>query len=149
VNRKAARPFEHLLFNSFNRRTFKRMESLIEAAYKRWTGTEWWSDGYERLWKGKEQETAAADSEDLEQDPLVDQSSVVYLTADSTEELTELKEGETYIIGGIVDHNRYKVRGSSISSIWKLITEWVCRISVWTKLQKQASARLDFRLEHI
>lgn len=35
--------------------------------------------------------------------------TVVYLTADSSEELTELKEDETYIIGGIVDHNRYKV----------------------------------------
>lgn len=35
--------------------------------------------------------------------------SVVYLTADTEEELSELKEGETYIIGGICDHNRYKV----------------------------------------
>ena len=38
------------------------------------------------------------------------QNSVVYLTADSSDELSELKEGETYIIGGICDHNRYKVR---------------------------------------
>lgn len=37
------------------------------------------------------------------------QESVVYLTADSNDELSELKEGETYIIGGICDHNRYKV----------------------------------------
>jgi len=33
---------------------------------------------------------------------------VIYLTADSDSELIELKEGETYIIGGICDHNRYK-----------------------------------------
>lgn len=36
-------------------------------------------------------------------------ASVVYLTADSEEELIELKEGEIYVIGGICDHNRYKV----------------------------------------
>jgi len=36
-------------------------------------------------------------------------SSVVYLTADSSDELLELKEEETYIIGGICDKNRYKV----------------------------------------
>jgi tRNA (guanine9-N1)-methyltransferase len=35
--------------------------------------------------------------------------SVVYLTADAEEEIIELKEGETYVIGGIVDRNRYKV----------------------------------------
>jgi tRNA (guanine9-N1)-methyltransferase len=37
-------------------------------------------------------------------------TSVVYLTADSSEELCELSPDEVYIIGGIVDHNRYKVR---------------------------------------
>jgi tRNA (guanine9-N1)-methyltransferase len=40
--------------------------------------------------------------------------SVVYLTADADEELLELKEGETYVIGGIVDRNRYKVSNSII-----------------------------------
>lgn len=41
--------------------------------------------------------------------PRVDQNSVMYLTADSENTLTELEEGKTYIIGGIVDHNQYKV----------------------------------------
>lgn len=41
--------------------------------------------------------------------PQIDQSSVIYLTADSENTLTELEEDKTYIIGGIVDHNQYKV----------------------------------------
>jgi len=40
----------------------------------------------------------------------VSRDRVVYLTADSSEVLEELKEGETYVIGGICDHNRFKVR---------------------------------------
>lgn len=44
------------------------------------------------------------------------QESVVYLTADAEEELMELKEGETYVIGGIVDRNRYKASSDSCTS---------------------------------
>jgi hypothetical protein len=39
----------------------------------------------------------------------VAKENVVYLTADSDQELLQLHPHETYIIGGICDHNRYKV----------------------------------------
>lgn len=118
------------------------MESLSNAAYKRWHDTEWWADSYEKLWDSEGQQPSASgvpsetagsavegsastagDTEKAEptaenlkklsKNPQrASRESVVYLTADSTDELTELQEGETYIIGGICDHNRYKVRSS-------------------------------------
>jgi tRNA (guanine9-N1)-methyltransferase len=103
---------------------------MSDAAYKRWVNTEWWFEGYERLWqtkarapqsitvadpsikgiKGNLGETVTPEMEPsgIEAQTAV-QQNVIYLTADSEEELTELKPEEIYIIGGICDHNRYKV----------------------------------------
>ncbi len=131
VNRRSSNPFRSLLFTSLNGRTLSRLEKLNDAGYKRWAGTEWWTDGYERLWLQNSAGSAPGDGESLrgapseeghaednedDNDPEkllatpVSQDRVVYLTADSTEILEELREGETYVIGGLCDHNRYKVR---------------------------------------
>ncbi|KAJ7437076.1 guanine-1-methyltransferase-domain-containing protein [Mycena galericulata] len=91
ANRNAGQHFS-LIFTSLNGQTLARLESMSDAGYKRWINAEWWTEGYERLW---------AD------DPAV-KPTVVYLTADSEDELTELKPDETYVIGGICDHNRLK-----------------------------------------
>ena len=101
ANRKTLCPFEHLLCTSLDGKTLTRLESIGDAGYKRWTGVEWWTASYEKLWDRTDDHTP------------VDRGRIVYLTADSDVELTELKEGETYIIGGIVDHNRYKVHETS------------------------------------
>ena len=132
VNRRSSNPFRSLLFTSLNGRTFSRLEKLNDAGYKRWTGTEWWTEGYERLWvqnsagsapgDGESSRGATTEDDRVEDDEddngpekllatPVSRDRVVYLTADSTEVLEELKEGETYVIGGLCDHNRYKVRG--------------------------------------
>ena len=114
---------------------FTRLESMNDAAYKRWVNTEWWHEGYERLWQaqgvpqsiieirlsaktdnGNPGEQATLEdkpSGGVPQTPTQQQHDVIYLTADSEEELTDLKPEETYIIGGICDHNRYKVTSTS------------------------------------
>jgi tRNA (guanine9-N1)-methyltransferase len=120
TNRHSPNPFRSLLFTSLNGRTLSRLEKLNDAGYKRWAGTEWWSESYDRLWTRDPTVAVPKDGEEECEDnrrdekpevlPIpVSRDRVVYLTADSSEVLEELKEGETYIIGGICDHNRYKV----------------------------------------
>jgi tRNA (guanine9-N1)-methyltransferase len=87
---------------------------MNNAAYKRWTGTEWWREGYEQIWLGKKGECGAGEVKEEDGSLQGSQHSIIYLTADSDFELMELKEGETYIIGGICDHNRYKVSQAPI-----------------------------------
>ncbi|EPQ58935.1 hypothetical protein GLOTRDRAFT_69968 [Gloeophyllum trabeum ATCC 11539] len=121
ANRRSSNPFSSLLFTCLNGRTLTRLETVGDASYKRWTNTEWWTDGYEKLWDAESPDSkpagvanpqepaeAGTDADRPTVRSKVPKESVVYLTADSSEELLELKEGETYIIGGIVDRNRYK-----------------------------------------
>jgi tRNA (guanine9-N1)-methyltransferase len=100
-NRKSRTPFKSLLYTSLNGKTLARLNTL-GAHYKRWQNVDFWDEGYDQLWNGHR-----ADSDGTQ---ACAQGSVVYLTGDADEELEELKEGETYIIGGICDHNRYKAR---------------------------------------
>ncbi|KAG9317315.1 guanine-1-methyltransferase-domain-containing protein [Chiua virens] len=115
ANRHAALAFSVLIFTSLNGRTKQRLDAINDAGYRRWSRTEWWEEGYDRLWTITAQsptEDANTQLEGSSTPPLapsrVDRKRIVYLTADSSEELLELNEGETYIIGGICDHNRYK-----------------------------------------
>ncbi|KAG8984052.1 tRNA (guanine(9)-N(1))-methyltransferase [Tulasnella sp. 427] len=116
-NRKTDKPFTDLLMTGLNGRLKQKLDEICDRSYLRWRNVDWWEEGYEFLWE--EERVAAPGSEPaifLERSNLrpwvkehkAEKGSVVYLTADSENELAELKEGETYIIGGIVDRNRYK-----------------------------------------
>lgn len=95
---------------------------MNDAAYKRWHSTEWSTEGYERLWQSTPDTPAEPSSENKGfASQTAAQETVIYLTADSSDELTELKEGETYIIGGICDHNRYKV--SICTYVWNVASQ--------------------------
>lgn len=102
ANRRSSTPFTSVLFTSLNGRTKARLDAINDAGYKRWANTKWWEEGYDRIWTSKSD--SCGGDEDLD----AHRASVIYLTADSEEELMELKEGEIYVIGGICDHNRYK-----------------------------------------
>ena len=122
ANRNASYPFS-LLYTSLNGRTMARLESMNNAGYKRWTEAEWWMEGYEHLWTMSEMKGQPPDMTSMDESQApgstssltvrapakCPQNAVIYLTADSEEELLELRPEETYIIGGICDHNRYKV----------------------------------------
>ncbi|SCV68625.1 BQ2448_746 [Microbotryum intermedium] len=53
-------------------------------------------------------ETQADSAVEAEPLPVLEKSSFVYLTGDSTNVLTTIDPTKTYILGGIVDRNRYK-----------------------------------------
>ncbi|KAJ3895597.1 guanine-1-methyltransferase-domain-containing protein [Lentinula edodes] len=107
ANRNASYPFT-LLCTSLNGRTRDRLEAINDSAYKRWTHTEWWENSYDYLWSSPGASSSTREASLTQADLDVQKQNIVYLTADSGEEIEELKPGETYIIGALVDRNRYK-----------------------------------------
>lgn len=75
-------------------RTGKQLDKMGDKQWRRWKNVRIVEDGgLDALVNGAEG---------------MDPSSMVYLTADTDETITSLDESKTYIIGGLVDRNRYK-----------------------------------------
>ncbi|OBA20541.1 hypothetical protein METBIDRAFT_43974 [Metschnikowia bicuspidata var. bicuspidata NRRL YB-4993] len=81
-----------LTISSFNKRLRQRFDKSIQN-YAKWKNIQF-----------EENETL----EDLLPADEKERAKYVYLTADTDEELLQLEEGHTYILGGIVDKNRHK-----------------------------------------
>ena len=69
------------------------MNGLLKGVHERWTGTKFTESSLQALMDSRE----------------VNPETVVYLTADSPNELEELEPRKNYVIGALVDKNRYKV----------------------------------------
>lgn len=116
VNRLAERPFKTILHTSFSPERSPRIwEKMSKTARVKWGRCFWQEGGIDSLAKKFGESSTApqtAESEqELELPPSISPKThrLVYLSADSQNELDSLSEDEIYIIGGIVDRNRYKV----------------------------------------
>ncbi|OWB70105.1 hypothetical protein B5S30_g5562 [[Candida] boidinii] len=96
-NKKNNYNFE-LIVSSFNNNLKERFEKSL-SDYTNWdkTGIQFTESKMEDLISDNDSNNTEYKRED-----------VIYLTADTDEKIEELKKGETYIIGGIVDKGRYK-----------------------------------------
>ena len=103
-NRLTTKPFLNIVFSGFNGQLKERMDTVMKAHYHVWTRTQWRPEDVSEMMHGN-----ASKEEGGVNNPFPGQT-YVYLTADTDNELETLREDETYIIGGIVDKNRYKVR---------------------------------------
>lgn len=98
-NNRAAK-YAEIEVTGFNKRLKERFENkLVNTRFNEWPHVKFIED--ETL--PGTQEKTQEDDKNTEGQP-----EVIYLSADTEDELTEIKPGNTYIIGGIVDKNRHK-----------------------------------------
>ncbi|GAA5908961.1 tRNA (guanine(9)-N(1))-methyltransferase [Sporobolomyces salmoneus] len=128
ANRNAINPFP-ILVSSFNKRLKESYDKRQD--HLNWKGVEWWEDGFEKLYEGgdegeevvahrvaepvKEEAPASQTKEEVKMGvyagrprSTAPKSSLIYLTGDSPNVLSKIEPDHTYILGGIVDRNRYK-----------------------------------------
>lgn len=117
ANRLAKRPFSALMHTSAGTSLSPRLwEKMAKTGYERWSGCYWYDDGLETFveeFQNPPDRTAAPPEQarlmvHLPPGMTPSSHSLVYLSADSEDELATLSPNDIYIIGGIVDRNRYK-----------------------------------------
>jgi len=115
ANRASPHPFATILHTSASESASPRLwEKLLKANCTNWTRSFWWNEDVEHLTKLIPSQQRDDDAGEPTAGPslppaLTSEHSLIYLSADSEYELETIKEDEVYIIGGIVDRNRYKV----------------------------------------
>ena len=110
----------HLIISSFEGRLKERFEGVLGGHFKSWKNVQVLgcdvpaAADAASAWMGSDPRSKLAgafdkynDKKDGKDEPL-SRGEIIYLTSDSPDTLTELSPSGTYIIGGLVDHNRHK-----------------------------------------
>lgn len=108
-------PFRgHLIVSSFEKLLKERFDTVLGKTHKNWKRVRFMQEDYlyaaekaKELMGGPQGgQMAGMFTEKADANP--EDGEIVYLSSESPDTLTELKPYSTYIIGGLVDKNRYK-----------------------------------------
>lgn len=114
ANRQARIPVRNVIHTSASPAASPRLwPPLAKAPCERWIGCQWFGGSLEEYIKSFNAPASAGDATNGQRGVSSKTHSLVYLSADAEDELETLREDEVYIIGGIVDRNRYKVSCNS------------------------------------
>lgn len=109
ANKIAARPVHQVIHTSFSPDASPRLHAkMVHANCLQWSRSIWYPGGLNNL-SDSMKSTTTGDEPSPSPLPALAGKTLIYLSADATEELTTLSEDEVYVIGGLVDRNRHKV----------------------------------------
>lgn len=103
----------HLIFSSFDKLLKERFDTVL-VPHKNWKGIQLIQEDFVTAAELAKQHMSSEKGGKLlgpfaeKTDAKPEDGEVIYLSSDSPNTLTELKPYSTYIIGGLVDKNRYK-----------------------------------------
>ena len=101
INRSSSNPFRLILYGMGN----KIKEGLKKTGYENWIGVEiYYKEQYQDFESFIKEILYKEDKRDLKDI----KNDIYYLTADSENNIENIDNNATYIIGGIVDRNKYK-----------------------------------------